>query len=180
MGQQPVNEDWHARCQALAWASKLRTGRRCTASSRARCQRPRCSVQPCRLQGRSLSSTRENHHQQRAQNHFGVPLNALEAALKTVGDNGEHELASSQASHEQHVLNFYSSNVICGAVSSSMCSSDSEVPDEANMRSAFLNSVLHYSIGDALGDRGRRGFSVECFCGLGYRAHDCTVRMRST
>ena len=46
---------------------------------------------------RALIEQRDEIHQQRAQTTLKCPLKDLEEALKTVGDNGEHEPASSQA-----------------------------------------------------------------------------------
>ena len=94
-----LNEDWHARCQALCMgieASDWKAmhcqftgmGKKLDVQQPARSQRQRCSVDPANF--RALIEQRDEIHQQRAQK-------ALEAALKTVGDNEEHGLASSQA-----------------------------------------------------------------------------------
>ena len=46
---------------------------------------------------RALIEQRDEIHQQRAQTTLQCPQKALEEAMKTVGDNGKHEPASSQA-----------------------------------------------------------------------------------
>ena len=89
-----------------ALASKLRTGSRCTASSRV-CARPSTSSNQHGFKGqdalydpadfRALIEQRDEIHEQRAQTTWECPLNTLKEASKTVGDNGEHEPASSQA-----------------------------------------------------------------------------------
>ena len=59
-------------------------------------------------------------------------------------------------------------------MSSSMCSSDFAVPDEADMQSASFNGFLHFSFGDlfATGVDEVSLLNVSTF--LHFRAHDST------
>ena len=59
-------------------------------------------------------------------------------------------------------------------MSSSMCSSDSEVPDEADMQSAFVNGFLHFSFGDLLATGVDEVSLSNVSTFLHFRAHDCT------
>ena len=120
----------------LLW--KPRTGSRCNASSRA-WARPSTSSNQHGLKGqdalydpanfRALIEHRDEIHQQRAQTTSECPLKGPRRSFEDSGRSRRARASFVASSHEHHVLSFFLSlSVGCGALSSSMCSSDSEGP----------------------------------------------------